>query len=279
MSFIKNIASDLLVLEVNTIIKANMSATKAPASMRKLLKELADLYRETMTEYHENAKTYFDLPNAAAKTTFRWRFGGKYSFQEIQSLAIAGADMLTEFTKKMPEGKARQEIFGEIRMLERISTTALRVVEMFDARMQEYKEEFDAKKEGFSPDQPFVNFTSAFQSYPSHLASLGWNNDISENDFKKVADMEINPDQISLLRKAYEIGTSQIMLQTIIQVDGDITSYISRTFLNQPDDIQATILNLHNDSLQNSTRFWRYLFDAVVMLAGQSFDKIFSKKK
>lgn len=279
MSFIKNIASDLLVLEVNTIIKANMSATKAPASMRKMLKELADLYRETMTEYHENAKSFFNLPASAAKATFRWRFGGKYSFQEIQSLAIAGSEMLTELAQKMPEGKTRQEVFGEIRMLERISTTALRIVEMFDFRIQEFKTEVDAKQESYSTDQPFVNFTSAFQSYPSHLASAGWNNDVSENDFRKLADMDLSPDQISLLRKAYEIGTSQIMLQTIIQVDGDITSYISRTFLNQPDDIQATIMNLHNDSLQNSTRFWRYLFDAVVMLAGQSFDKIFSKQK
>ncbi len=86
----------------------------------------------------------------------------------------------------------------------------------------------------------------------SHLDSEIWNNDIDRNRMVKIDDLDLTPDQITLARKAWEIGTEQIVLQIVMQLDGDVTTRISEGFAKNPN---PTILKIHNDSIVVSTGF------------------------
>lgn len=280
MSFIKKLASDLLTLEVNTILIGNINTAKAPASQRKMFLEVAQMYRDLLEQYKVEAAKELGMeidPNN--DMIYRWKFGGYFSFVELENYAKVGWKVLHDVIKTLDEGEIRQDIFSKIRMLDRVIDTCESIEQMFVARKKEYATNMGKANfaESFIPIQfDPLDHTS---HYASHLDSQGWNNDISEGDIEKIEDMELSPAEISLIRKAYEIGTAQILIQTKIQIDGDITTYITRPFINQQKDIQQTILGMHNDSIQRATQFWSHLFDTIINLAGQSFDKIFAKKK
>lgn len=280
MSFIKKLASDLLTLEVNTILIGNINTAKAPSSQRILFFEVAKMYRDLLEQYKVEAAKELGMDiDAGHDMVYRWKFGGYFSFAELKAYASEGWAIMHNVVKQLEEGEIRQDIFAKIRMVDRVIATCESIEQMFISRKKEYAESMGKPNfaESFTP----INFDPLdhLSHYESHLDSQGWNNDLSEMDIEKVPDIELNPDEISLIRKAYEIGTAQILIQTKIQIDGDITTYITRSFINQQQQIQQTVLGMHNDAIQRSTQFWSHLFDVIINLAGQSFDKIFAKKK
>ncbi|MFT5619016.1 MAG: hypothetical protein ACI85I_002253, partial [Arenicella sp.] len=74
-----------------------------------------------------------------------------------------------------------------------------------------------------------------------------------------------------------EIGMEQVLLQTMIQIDGDITSTLSKDFLRMPERTKDMVMNVHNDSIKSSTHIWKMLFETIVNIAGKGFNKIFEK--
>ena len=105
----------------------------------------------------------------------------------------------------------------------------------------------------------------------------------SDNEFpamrlNHLEDLKITPDQISIIRKAHEIGTQRVLLQTVVQVEGDITSYLTTRFLHFPEREQKMIKEVHESSIMTSIRMWQYLFQAVGRLAGTVFSTVTGKQ-
>ena len=107
---------------------------------------------------------------------------------------------------------------------------------------------------------------------------IEWNNDIDLSTINKVDDLDLTPDQVTLIRKTWEIGTQRILMQTVVQIDGDITNYLTNQFVNLSPELKAIVLNLHNDATESGARIWNMLFKTVSQLAGTAFRKIFEKK-
>ena len=105
----------------------------------------------------------------------------------------------------------------------------------------------------------------------SHTDSELWNNDIARRRMNQIGDLDLTPQQITLIRKAWEIGTERIVLQTVIQIDGDVTTRLSERFAKTPND---TLLQIHNDSIETSTRFWSNLVKTLGDIAGRAFNAI-----
>jgi hypothetical protein len=74
-----------------------------------------------------------------------------------------------------------------------------------------------------------------------------------------------------LIRKAIDIGVEKVVLQTIISMDGDITTRVSGKFAQNP---QQFVLDLHNTSIDISVSFWNKLFDIIVSFGRKIIDKV-----
>ena len=76
------------------------------------------------------------------------------------------------------------------------------------------------------------------------------------------------------LRKIWELGTDQIIAQTIVQVDGDTLTRFQR---GVDVDERTYFLEIHNQGIHTAVRQWRVLFDAFSALIDGVADRIFGR--
>ena len=281
-NFLRTIAGDLLNLEVNTIIKENSSSAKMPGSRRVALLKIADQYRDYMIDHGYAKKTLgADFkPKEGDKTSYlRWRYGGEFSFNEIRIVARDNAKLLTRKIERMKDGDEKYELEKQMHMLIRMQEKSSNLIGMFKMRRKEYAEEITAAQEGFSDACEWGDATKDnYQPFPEQIASSGWNNDVDIQTINDLEDIELTPEHITLIRKVWEIGMEQVLLQTNIQIDGDITSILAKDFIRMPTATQNMIMKVHEDSISSSSRIWQMLFETIGKLAGKGFNKIFDRK-
>lgn len=71
------------------------------------------------------------------------------------------------------------------------------------------------------------------------------------------------PSEVMLLRKIWEIGTEDIAVQTIVQLDGDVMTRIVPRFAG---DDSRTLLEVHSSGVATSVAFWSRLVEAMASL-------------
>lgn len=91
---------------------------------------------------------------------------------------------------------------------------------------------------------------------------------INENNVKY--SLPLSPSELVLIRKAWELGTEEIAMQTVIQLDGDVITRIQRNYAT-PDHVNETIHKLHNEGVSKSIFFWKELIGII----GDFFNLIF----
>jgi hypothetical protein len=279
MGFVKRLAGDLLTLEINTIVKEDMSAAKLPSSRRVAFLQLANEYRGKLDELGICALKVPEgvTPDNIPEGYFRWRFGGEFSFHEIYQMAKKGEKMYEEKIAKTPEEK-RTAVKEEAKIVSRIKEQCSLVIGMFKNRRKDYQNKIKDGVKGFEEACNMQLVEAESGLFMSQLGSTGWNNDISLGECNNMDDMELNPDETALLRKATEIGTQPILMQTVIQIDGDVTTYMSTKFLRHDPQTRNMLLNLHNQSIGTATRFWGDLFKAIANIAGKAIHEIFGDR-
>lgn len=75
------------------------------------------------------------------------------------------------------------------------------------------------------------------------------------------------------IRKAWEIGTSIVVLQTVAQLDGDIVTRISSSRVSSE---QSVLYDLHREMIGTSLDHWRVLFKTVAEIGGKAFSSFFT---
>ncbi len=260
--FFKRICQDLLKLEINTIIKNDMSGVKMPNSRRHALYSLAGEYSAMLEEYEVREPIY-------------WKYGGMRSYGELRDRAKNGIIKFKDDLKILPPDK-QQNIREKITMLERIQYQSSQIVGLFKILEHKYRDNIKKNEDGYSqPPLKKKDLQEIDKIPPSpHLASRMWNNDIDTETMNEIDDLDLTPDLVILIRKAWEIGTETIVLQTFIQLDGDVTTRISESLVKTPNE---TLFKIHNESIGISTKFWYSLVSTLgEMLKGIS--GIFSGK-
>jgi len=276
--YLKNLAADLLTLEVNTIVKEQTTSSKMPATKRVALLEIARGYRELLVDYglvllqkpDEGTEAY-PIGSGKFPVFMQWQFGGEYSFKEIYKIAQQGATYFAEKASKSKNFEQMQEEEEKSKLLLRLVKHSSNLIGMFKMRRKDY----DISEDVWPADSLISEETG---HYPPLLDMAEWNNDVDLSTINKIDDLDLTPDQVTLIRKTWEIGTQKILMQTIVQIDGDITNYLTNQFVNLTPELKAIVLNLHNDATESGARIWNMLFKTVSQLAGRAFRKIFDKK-
>jgi len=262
---------DLTHLEINTIIKDEMTATKAPNSPRLILNSLATAYYNKLIFLGKKYEEFLGPPPKAGQNLFRgeevYMGSGYESFHELSHRAESAGKMIKDNKTKILLNE--NDIDADIMMLKRIETISNDIRSLL--KMKDTVKGIPIKIEAVNGEPAKYRDTYEF--------------DLSDkaNEFrtmtKKQADKNeliLDLRQLMVIKKANDIGTEKVMLQTVIGMDGDVTTRISKSFAEQPIPF---INNLHNDGIKISVDFWKTLINVVVQLGTQIIGYLNPKTK
>ena len=77
------------------------------------------------------------------------------------------------------------------------------------------------------------------------------------------------------LRKAWEVGTESVVMQTTAQVDGDIVTRIQKDKASADD---AALHDVHSQMVGESLQHWRFLFATVASFTLGVFESFFGRR-
>jgi hypothetical protein len=205
----------------------------------------------------------------------RWGGAGLMAFLEFYDRANAGIRATEQQlgTDKGNDQWARIELREKLMMLQRIKTQSEQLVSVFGelARAQGIDFELGVQRTTIEARAQAAGLAPPMLT---DLKSAVWNNDLSRHQMQTQPDLKLNTSQLSLLRKAWEIGTERILLQSVIHADGDVSTRIAERFLVQED---PKVLHIHNQAVNTSVQFWSNLIKTIgeiatsLMTGGKSF--------
>ncbi|MCT4588120.1 MAG: hypothetical protein N4A71_09890 [Carboxylicivirga sp.] len=297
---IKRTSSDLTTLEINTIVKTDMNCLKPTDNDRLALYQLASKYHTKLvnlgSEYYNSItsadfltkqKESFDAEKEAKggeisqsvnveSHLFRrvphYVQGGIVSFVELANVAKKAKRLVLNNLQYF----SREEslLNNDISIITRIELKSLEMVSVL------------ADLVGESDKATYNSFWQAYETNGSdHFSYLDKLHDILLDGVKLdersrasflnkdnfIIDLDLR-DKI-LVRKALDLGTERVLMQTRIGLDGDITTRIAEKFADKPEQF---ILDIHNDSIQTSIDYWTKLVDILVSF-GKNILKYFKK--
>jgi hypothetical protein len=247
---------DLTHLEINTIIKDEMIASKAPASPRLLLYSLSTKYHEKLVSLGEKYKPLLQPESTSSVNIFRgemvYKGSGYDSFKELSDRADNALLMMKEYAgKNQPPDEDLNSDIMMIKRIHNISDDVRRILRMDGVDPCRNKKDLDFDN---------IDMVNKFRNMTSHQAEK--------------FELNIDLRQLMVFKKANDIGTERIVLQTIIGMDGDVTTRITKSFADQP---VPFIQQMHHDAIDISVDFWKLLINVVVRL-GESIIGLFNPK-
>jgi hypothetical protein len=88
---------------------------------------------------------------------------------------------------------------------------------------------------------------------------------------RRSPDEDVRSTELVALRKAWDIGTEVILMQTVIQIDGDV---VSRFQSGLEGGERAQLQTLHASAVDISFRYWGWLIEALGKIAGQTVSSL-----
>ncbi len=269
---------DLTHLEINTIIKDEMSASKAPASPRLILHDLSEKFHLKLVSL---GKKYFEfIGKAGEKPEFLFRgepifIGCAFnSFRELSQRAQAANILLTEKFDLVKNHFPLDEVNADMKMFLRIraiSDDVRSILKIVDTVYGEPRFIIKDEPTDTNKNKPIVKIETYKFDDPEVIKNFRALN----NEEAKKLDLKLDLRQLLLIKKANDIGTEKVVLQTIIGIDGDITTRISQAFADKP---VTFINNIHNEAIGISVKFWESLVNVVVKLGQTILSTVTNKK-
>ncbi len=244
-NFFQDLLNDLLRLEISTIVRDEINVDKV-RTMRYLLLDLANRYRSKLLEIEDESD--FNDAHDRDIYVFEHQTAGSLAYAELMKFSDQVMNHIKATIAEIDDEEKKRYFRENLVMCSRIYKQSQMVVDIFADLEKELREE------GITD-------------------SNEWSNDFTEVEIEKMDDLELNPKQISFLRKAREIGTQRILMQTIVQIEGDITTYLTPRFLAMKEHDQKQLLHVHNSSITSAIRMWQYLFNTIGSFAGSFVSK------
>jgi len=249
---LKGLVDDLTHLEINTIIKDNMVASTMPRNIRKALWDLAAGYDKALTDYRDKYKEYLDKVNPETLKLYNeysadpWKFAGRWSFSVLMKRASALSDIMREILED--DLYAKPEVLEQdITVVNRKRIFSNELVNIFEGM---------AANQNVSPSKP-----AYVDPNTGDLDSVAWNNDIHLKSMTGITqELPITASDRLVIKKAFDLGSESIVMQTIIAIDGDVTNRIMKAFALNPNQ---AVIQIHDSGVKDSVGFWKSLVDIV----------------
>lgn len=246
LSTMREIGRDLLNIEVNTIEKPNLAALKMPVLPHALL-DIAETYIGMLTQKLDLAP-FWDLPRQLRP--------------EWQPEFNRGGENVEWKRFKITTGP---ETFDKLRWVAARALAADDDVPV-DQRRFEPSERVILYRIRRNCDQ-LKNIIYDLRKENSWKVWLDENTRLSllreDMRYQKIDRLPV--DYATTVRKIWDMGVENVLMQTIIQIDGDV---ITRIQAGMEATKQELILNVHQCGIDVSLKHWQTFFDIVKQIAG-----------
>jgi hypothetical protein len=91
-------------------------------------------------------------------------------------------------------------------------------------------------------------------------------------DRSEAADLPLTSDELITLRKVWEIGVETVVMQTVVQLDGDI---VTRIQTGRETAANKAIHDLHRQSVESALSHWHFLGKTVSEFLGSTLKGFF----
>jgi hypothetical protein len=242
-------ARSLLNIEVNTIVRDNMTAEQMPPLPHALL-DLAGWYADALCDLGVDLAGYFATP-----------FGDPPPTDPVW-MTPPGGSVGAALT-------VSAETFARLRWaahwaLESKDPAAARISGTARVLLNRIENNCDTLKVMVN------NFGPSFQPF----------NDKTRADLVKMTitpgSIQISPDDLIPLQKMWDIGVEEIMVQTIVHVTGDITTRVQEALRGPGSE---PLLTIHRQSIDVSVARWKDLLDALKEIAGAAVGVLLGSRK
>jgi hypothetical protein len=231
------VARRLLNIEVNTIIRDNMTAEPMPPAPHALL-DIAGQYAQELCALGVDLQAYF-APQAGDPPTVvpGWR-PSPASVSDRLTISPETFDRLRWASKWALGAAARPAPLPATKrvLLDRIVNNGDAIKEMFKRFDASFRTQFLGKTRTELVDVAIVPATYA-----------------------------IATDDLILLQKMWDIGLEEIVAQTVVHVTGDVTTRVQAALCGAGSE---PIFAIHRQSIDVSVTCWKSLLDAVKEIAG-----------
>jgi hypothetical protein len=234
---LQNLLDDLHKLEINTIEKASMTAQKMPAPLLAFF-EIIDGY-ESYISWNVNKKSF---NYASVKSTrkvedpnygLKQRLENLINESEVAFDALKYASTGEEQTKRMIVGRIGRSCESLLGMLTNRPANA------------------PGRDKSGPIDREFLGKTAA---------------DLRRMD---AADVEkawrLSSTDRAFLRKMWEISTEKVLIQTVVQIEGDVITRISPLVLQEENN---HLMQIHRNAIETSLEMWGVLVGVAERLVG-----------
>ena len=254
----QEIGRDLLNIEINTVEKENMSARKMPIFPHALI-DIAECYLHKLVKLGLDMPLFWNLAPDERKTaqikSLREQvhpellkldlYTGQDTFDKLRwAAARALWDDLA-----LPDEKRRYSDADRV-ILDRIRRNCDQIKNMIRV-LTESEESEDRNK------------------------WQGWlNDDISRQElidekYRKKPLGRLPLDYAVAIRKIWDVGVEKVIMQTVVQIDGDV---ITRIQAGLDDAVRERLLEIHNRGVDTGLTHWKSLLDVVKEIAGTLVD-------
>jgi hypothetical protein len=238
----REVAQHLLTLEINTIVKDNMTARKMPPIPIALLEIAAEYYW-----FIDDLNRFWQVPEVAEHLVGlepENRRNHPETFDALREASTQLMDVMRAAPKAAPETDDRRAC--EYVTLERIYRTASLLPRMLK------------QLEAANPN------ASLWNARRQELLEI----------YESAATIHITIQQLSFIRKAWEIGVETIALQSTLQLDGDIVTCIQKGYANAT---HKALHDMHLGVTRLSIDTWETIVRLVIdLLSGvtESFSRL-----
>ena len=255
----KDIATDLLNIEVNTILDNHITAQKMPNPRHALIDIGREYYTALMelvsTADESDAEDVRKLEELEEKNIY----GSFTAFDTYRTLAKRLIKEREKYPKNEPENKDGL-IQSLLSILPRIKDNSDLLKGMFSAlcsRDQHLNPELGNQCRAVAEEDlsPNTLVEVSFKIDEEHTRSL--TNAYSRSDLTNNIDippLPLNENEVVLVRKLWEVGTAVVVMQTIVQVDGDVISRVSANILK--DKTYPKLKEYHQTGINIALDHW-----------------------
>lgn len=267
---ITKIAEDLVKIEVNLILSSTINAQKMPKPRHALI-DIGKEYYAKLEEYgcldtglyegDKDAAGKIEDITQLVRLDDEGRLGSCDAFSymrqvanyKIQKIGLKLED-LEELGALNDQQEAEQgKLTTELAMLSRIKDKSDQIKGIFNANCIRHKS-FEGRKPKTTAVCSEIPDSDPDKKFLTNLL------DRIEIEINQDKPLVLGTDELALLRKIWEIGTSEIAMQTVVQLDGDVVTRIQSKYAS-PDF--TTLHQLHHKGVNTALEFWKDLIALV----------------
>ena len=229
-----DIATDLFNIEVNTILRDNITAQKMPNSRHALI-DIGKMYKKALAKME-----------------------AAYGKAADGGVARSGVIHASQTTPEMLTHSVGQ-CYGSFngfsglrewasRLLNDVYTGKIALEPDQTAILPRIKDNSDLLK------GMFTNLVRAHPNSPDWALLTNNYSRTELNGMETIPALPLNEQQLVLIRKIWELGTEVIVMQTIVQVDGDVITRLNPSYLQSAH--YEKMRDYHNKGIEIALEHW-----------------------